>query len=147
MTGCIFCSPSGLRQGQVFTPPPPSSGTPVQMRVECLDRQEISCIKIYFPIQENPEKLPRESEGAMRGLVPNKKSGVTEQPTFTNQSDIFGIMIAKYLLNLSGCLEISQKRRPVSSSHSFSVQAVRTVRCTIDLAWPGISPTIPCPFP
>ena len=30
-TGCIFCAPSGLRQGQVFDPPPP----PVQMKVEC----------------------------------------------------------------------------------------------------------------
>ena len=27
VTGCIFCAPSGLRQGQVFTPPPPPSGT------------------------------------------------------------------------------------------------------------------------
>ena len=37
VTGCIFCAPSGLRQGQVFTPAaasPPPPPTPVQMRVE-----------------------------------------------------------------------------------------------------------------
>ena len=28
MTGCIFCAPSGLRQGQVFTPPPPPAARP-----------------------------------------------------------------------------------------------------------------------
>ena len=35
VTGCIFCAPSGLRQGQVFDPPaaaPPPP--PVQMKVE-----------------------------------------------------------------------------------------------------------------
>ena len=31
-TGCIFCAPSGLRQGQVFDPP---AAPPVQMKVEC----------------------------------------------------------------------------------------------------------------
>ena len=28
VTGCIFCAPSGLRQGQVFDPPPPAAPPP-----------------------------------------------------------------------------------------------------------------------
>ena len=33
MTGCIFCAPSALRQGQVFKPP--AAPPPVHLKVEC----------------------------------------------------------------------------------------------------------------
>ena len=35
VTGCIFCAPSSLRQGQVFTPPPPQRHIPVTVLWRC----------------------------------------------------------------------------------------------------------------
>ena len=57
--GCIFCAPSGLRKGQVLTPPPPS-GT--QLRGEC----PLPPGPVHHPRQSLSEKHPKRgwSDGA-----------------------------------------------------------------------------------